>query len=278
MEKFSKLDNYTDDELIIIVFLDSENWQKEAVEYAKKLLAKREISDDFARSRLKEIESESIELWNKELERRRVESYGIIELILMPLFWFGMLFKGWSLARDGYVRMRKQRLIGIAVGILFYGFIILEANISYDRINQKEIDEIIQLQISDSIALENIDWSGIYVFVDTIHNQDSKLIWTFIINKNGIDHYATLFISGGKNGDTIKGQCVIKNDELEFYPDSTMQLSIEMQISYYSRLFSLIDNNNELLTYWGKLEPRVNTNYKELGKYFKKTKAADIGS
>jgi len=275
MKKFIKLNEYTDDDLIIIVFIDSEHWQKAAVEYAKQLLIDREITNDYAKSRIKEIEKESIELWNRELEERKVESFGIIELILMPLFWFKYILKDWYLAKEGYYRMRKQRLLGIGIGLIFYSFIIAEASYTSKEREQEKTNEITQLNISDSIAFAKIDWSGTYVFVDSSLQKDNKLVWTLIIQKKELQHNATLSILNNNQTDIIKGQGVIKNEEFEFYPDSTYQLLSGKKISYYDRLISLIKKNESLLTYWGKLEPFSNKNYNELGNYFKKTTAAN---
>jgi hypothetical protein len=53
MKQFPRINEYSDDELIIIVYNDKENWQKEAIIYAKKLLIDRGISEEYSKARIK---------------------------------------------------------------------------------------------------------------------------------------------------------------------------------------------------------------------------------
>ncbi len=52
MKRYRNLEEYSTDDLIIIVYAESEHWQKKAVDYAKYLLEKRGITVDSAKSRL----------------------------------------------------------------------------------------------------------------------------------------------------------------------------------------------------------------------------------
>lgn len=255
MKKFENLKEYTSDELILIVYQDFDDWQTEAVLYAKDLLKKRGISENSSQIRLKEILEENELLWRKELEEREIESYHIIAIFLMALLWFKHIFKDWHLGRDGYIKMRKQRLYSIGGGIIFYMIIILFSSLEFDKNEQLRINNIDQSAVTDSIAKSKIDWSGAYIFNDTGSDQKHRLIWELIVSKNQNEHKATLNLI--KEDETFIIVCIglIKNKNLEIFPDSTYMVFNNQKISYYDRLFTLVRDDNDIYTRWDILSP-----------------------
>ncbi|MEI7595556.1 MAG: hypothetical protein WCK02_07405 [Bacteroidota bacterium] len=58
------------------------------------------------------------------------EDFSITEKFLMIFFWFrAVLIGDWNLRKDGYTLKHRNRLICIAIGILFYSIIVLYANV-----------------------------------------------------------------------------------------------------------------------------------------------------
>jgi hypothetical protein len=48
---------------------------------------------------------------------------------------------------------------------------------------------------------------------------------------------------------------LIKDDVMEFYPDTTYNLNGDVKISYYDCLFTLGRDSLDIYTKWGKLKP-----------------------
>jgi hypothetical protein len=255
MKKFEIIEEYSNDELIIIAYSEFEDWQKEAVAYAKELLLKRGFTKNKAKERLKELFKENELLWTKELVKRKEENYTIIDFVLTALFWFGAIFRDWELAKEGYVKMRRQRLFAIGIGILFHTLLIIYASFAYDIQEQERINEINQTAIKDSIIIQKIDWSGTYVFVDTLPNQKQKIIWELIIRKTQGKHKAILSLANKSESISIDCVGLIKPDKLEIFPDSTYTIFNNQTISYYDRLFSLTRDNNDIYTTWVNMSP-----------------------
>lgn len=255
MKKFKNLEELSDDDLIMIVYEEEEYWQKEAVDYAIFLLEKRGIKDDFGKKRIIEIRKEIEALREIELEERKKESYGVLEMVFMSFFWFNFVLSDWYLNRNGYAIKRKQRLIAIGSGILFYLLIMLNAYFSFDVETQERIDEIIELERMDSISKSKIDWSGLYVFVDTSKNVEDKIIWELNVEKYKSDHSVKLRLMHNSTSLTISCVGLIKKGEFEFYPDTTYVLFNGQEISYYNRLFTLIKDDETIKTNWGKMRP-----------------------
>lgn len=239
MSKFENLDEYSSDELIIIAYSEFDDWQDEAVTYAKDLLIKRGFNKKKAKERLTELVKEDQLLWTKELEKRKEENYTIIDFVLTAVFWFRAIFRDWDLAKKGYLKMRKQRLYAIGSGILIYSLLIISSNFTFDIQDQERINEINQTAIRDSIIIQKINWSGTYVFVDTLPRQTQKIVWELIVSKTQDKHKAVLRLINKSESISIDCVGLIKPDRLEIFPDSTYTIFNNQTISYYDRLFSL---------------------------------------
>lgn len=267
MDKFNRLEDYSDDELIVIVYYEyeKEEWQKEAVDYAKYLLLERGISDDFAQIRIKEIVNEFDLSCENEFESRKLESFSIHELIYMFFFWPRCIIWDWFLNRNGYAKKRKQRLYAIGGGILFYSITVLIIVINADKMEGKRIQEINQKAKVDSISMSKIDWSGHYIFLDTTQGQTRKMVWELNVQKSKLGHTAKLKLID-KN-ETILISCVglVKKDGFEFYPDTTYLLYNGLTISYYDRLFTFGRDSNKIFTSWDKMQPFYLSKYNGIG-------------
>lgn len=269
MKQFPKLKEYSDDELIMIIYGDEELWQKEAIVYARKLLKERGISEEYSKARIKEIEKEIDILWKKELKEREIQGYGIIQLIFMTLLWPKYILWDWHLKRDGYVRMRNQRLFAIGIGFLMTLLLVFYANITYDENQKERIAEINRIAEQDSLALSKIDWSGTYTFVDSSARSEEKITWNLILSKEQGKHTGTLTIKAKSASTVISCIGLVKQDMLEFYPDTTYEWLDGSKISYYDRLFTFGRDSVSIFTKWEKLNP-VNSGNRKLEDYFKK--------
>ncbi len=255
MKRFRKLEEYSDDDLIIVVMVEKQLWQKDAIIYAKHLLNRRGITEEYQEKRIQEIESEYEVLWQKELESRKTESYNLLDLILMTLLWFKYIFSDWYLYREGYHKKRKQRMVVIGIGFITCLFIFTKALLSADEIEQQRIDEITHLHHLDSLSKSMINWSGQYSFIDTNNNKSKKILWNLILHKNGLEHDGELFLI--KEHDTLRICCIglIKDSTVEFFPDTTYILVDRTEISYYDMLFSFQESEGLIYTKWGKMKP-----------------------
>lgn len=255
MKKFPNLDKYSDDDLIVLVHDEKDDWQEDAVNYAKKLLTDRGLSEEYSNDRIKEIRKETEILWKRELEERKTESYSIIVLIFMTFFWFKAIFQDWQLKRDGYHKMRNQRLIAISVGFLIYFSFVVYATSTSDEIKQERIAEINSLAELDSIANSQIDWSGKYTFIDSSSRSKDKVIWDLELRKENEKHLGTLSFKTKNKIQVVSCIGLIKDELLEFYPDTTYSLNNGIEISYYDKLFTFGRDSLETYTKWGKLNP-----------------------
>lgn len=255
MKQFEKFHEYSDEELIIVVYIESEHWQPEAVAYADFLLKQRGISNEYALSRVEDIIKQSEILRQKELNARAVEGYNVFELIYMAVFWPRYIFRDWFLKRDGYVRKRKQRIYALGAGIMLFVVVFIESRLFMDQINQEKTEEIKRLEKSDSLAKLNINWSGLYVFLDTSVGQGPKIIWELEIRKERLEHSAVLKLIKDATPLVINCYGVIKNNDIEFYPDTTYLLLDGDKISRYDRLFTLVKEKDEIDCYWDKIRP-----------------------
>lgn len=257
MKKFPVLNEYSSDELIIITFDEQDHWQKEAIIYAKSILLERGISEESAKERFNEIQIESEKLWKKELEFRKADGFHPIELVLMTVFWFSYILHDWKLNKYGYKKRRKQRLIAIGIGMIGY-FIIISTSIpskeEYKQTQQAEINRIDSLARIDSLEIAKIDWSGTYVFMDSVeqNGNQQKIEWKIEINKGVENHTGLLTLN---NMEIVNCVGLIKENGIEFYPDTTYNLFDKYEISYYDLLFTFASHENEVFTHWGKLKP-----------------------
>lgn len=273
MNKFEKLEEYSDDELIMLAYYEPKDWQIEAVQYAKDLLIERGYSQASAKKRLEVILRENDLLWKKELEIRKNESYTIFDLVLTGLFWFRAILQDWDLARSGYVKMRKQRLFAIGLGMLAYLLLFSYLLADYDNDEQERINEINRMAKADSIALNKIDWTGVYVFNDSSAN--NQVIWILSVKKTDAKHKAKLTFKTAN--EQIHAYCtgIIEPNRLEIFPDSTFVVLRNQRISYNDMLFSLTRDNHEVYTNWNKLSPYYHSANNGYGLFKRKTSAPD---
>jgi hypothetical protein len=255
MKIFSTLDEYTDDDLIIIVYGEYEDWEKDAVEYAKHLLKERGISEDYAKSRLEEIIIENDALWKEELKKRKEESYNIFELIIMSVFWLRYIFRDWYLDREGYVRKSKQRLYSLFTGIILFSILIIDFALTDGDKNREKLVELNRIAVEDSIVKSKIDWSGLYVFEDTSIAGVNKIVWELRVVKDKSEHNAILKLINEKNELNIPCIGLIKDENLELYSDTVCELFNGTNISYNENLFFIVKDGEEITTYWHKMKP-----------------------
>lgn len=269
MKTFQNLDDYSIDDLIIIVYYESENWQVEAVNYAKYLLESKGITEDYAKNRLLEIDNELDRLWEKEIEDRKIESFSIIELILMTLLWPKFLFNDWSLKQDGFLFKRKQRFVCLTLGFVIYLLIGTYEAITYP-IREKENQEVYNQKLrADSIAKSKIDWSGNYTFIDSLSSQKEKIIWVLALKKTDNEHKGTLTLSNGNEKVSIPCIGLIKDKGLELYPDNNATLLNKVDVGYFDNLFILSERENEIVTIWVKAKPYYKFRNNETGIFTK---------
>jgi len=272
MKQFPDLDEYSDDDLIFIVHDEKDDWQSDAIIYARKLLADRGLSEDYSKERIKEIRNELEVLWQQELEERKLESYSIISLIFMTLFWPRHMFWDWYLKRDGYYRKRNQRLIAIGIGVLIYSIPMINSISTYDEREKERIAAIDRNAEIDSIAISQIDWSGKYTFIDSSSQSSNKIVWNLNLIKEQGKHSGTLTFKTGINTKVVSCIGLVKDDVMEFYPDTSFTLANGVEISYYDRLFTFGRDDLEIYTKWGKLTP-VYSDTRRMDEYFLKNKS-----
>jgi hypothetical protein len=89
-----------------------------------------------------------------------------------------------------------------------------------------------------------------------------------ILKKEQGKHKGTLTIktTGKTNEITCNG--LIKDDLIEFYPDTVYDLPNGVNVSYYDRLFTLGRDSLKIYTKWGKLNPYFSVN-RRIEEYFK---------
>lgn len=253
MKIFKDIDEYTDDDLIYIVYFDQDGWQKEAVQYARKLLSDRGVTEEFVQSRIPEIADDIHLFWQEELYFRENESYSSFELIFIGLFCVQEMFLNWHLRREGYLLKSKQRLWAIGLGIVFYTVSILYPLCWADTMMSKHIKTIHPIVTADSLRVSSIDWSGDYYFTDSSTNK--TIVWYLVIQKEGGKHKANLSLVDSLNALSINCVGVLNEELIEFFPDTTYQLYDDQIVSYYDRLFALKRINSDIHTTWDKMTP-----------------------
>lgn len=255
MKRFKELDDYSIDELIYIVYGEPEHWQKEAVDYASYLLTNKRVSEGVAKVRFKEIEANYQDYLREEYEKRAFETYSIINLIFIVLFWWRRIIWDWHLKKDGYLRKHKQRLYAIGAGIVLYTAFIINAFVSIDTTEQIRVDEINRLALADSLNRVNINWSGVYEFVDTSKDTTESIIWELVLEKLELNHVGVLRLKNKNREHIIKCVGLIKDQDIELFPDTTYHLFNNTTISYYDNLFSFSRDTTSIITYWVKMQP-----------------------
>tara|TARA_R100000655_G_scaffold93352_1_gene134620 strand:- start:88 stop:567 length:480 start_codon:yes stop_codon:yes gene_type:complete len=139
-------------DLIEIVY-SPEHWKKEAVTQAKNELEKRGVT--------KQDQLKILEEWSKEfeeeikkakerLENNKTESYSMIEMVLIfffgPFSLFRLSDRIFTLRDENFYLKFRQRLILLISGSIFW---ILFVFISYQIAEQKRLDEIDKIDISE---------------------------------------------------------------------------------------------------------------------------------
>ncbi len=175
------------DELIEIANYP-ENWNSIAVEQATKELTNRGVTI--------EQQKEVVEKWNaqaekehkREMELRAKVSYGILDLIWMTLRWPYTLFFDWSLKKEGFHRMHKERHYSILAGILLWGSMLIWVNYNYERsqqawqneVNNEDIYEWERNYYSDE-ELTSMRRESIEKVIQKVTENKSKKIPTYVI-------------------------------------------------------------------------------------------------
>lgn len=134
----------TTNELIQIAnYID--DWNIEAVEQAKAELVKRGVSQEVQDKKVSEWNIRAEKEWQRELENRKKESFDLISLFFMTIYWPRTILYDWSLKKEGYVKKYKQRLMTITGGIaLVIAFLI------WGHLNRDERQTELQNEINSS--------------------------------------------------------------------------------------------------------------------------------
>ncbi|MCX2738851.1 hypothetical protein [Pontibacter anaerobius] len=107
------------DELIEIANFP-DKWQPETVEQAKAELVRRGVSSQEQEKKIEKWIRDSKAELKCEMKKRALVKYQPIELFFMFIRLPATLLWGWNLKREGYIKLHKQRLSVIALGLLFY--------------------------------------------------------------------------------------------------------------------------------------------------------------
>jgi hypothetical protein len=169
------IESRENDELIIISFCSTDEWQQDAIDQAVRELEKRGITKDLRKKRMSELESLYETELKQELEIRRTEDFTIIEKFFLVLWWPREIFSGWSLRKEGYILKAKRRLQLIGLGIVLTVMLFAWADYQWDINNQKLIEEIEKTDISE--------WEKNHV-ADTTTDEQHKVDTTE--KKNGL--------------------------------------------------------------------------------------------
>jgi hypothetical protein len=271
MKTFPKLDEFSIDELIIIVYNTSEDWQDEAVDYAKYLLKSKGVTDTFAKKRVLELEKETYKLWEKEIERRKTESYNPFDLIFMTILWPKYLLRDWHLKSHGYILKRKQRLMCLSLGFTICLLVVSYEILSYPSREKEKLNKFSQIVQADSIANSKIDWTGDYIFIDSLKDQKERITWELALEKENNKHKGLLTLTKGKEKVSIPCIGLVKDNGLELYPDKNATLLNKIDVGYYDNLFILCRHENEIVTIWAKVKPYFDLRNNVSG-IFKKSK------
>ena len=143
------IESRENDELIVISFCSTNEWQQEAIDQAKRELEKRGITLGLRKKRISELKSLYKAELKQELEIRRTEDFTIIEKFFLVLWWPRAIFSGWSLRKDGYLLKAKRRLQLIGLGIVLTVMLFAWADYQWDINNQNLIEEIEKTDISE---------------------------------------------------------------------------------------------------------------------------------
>ena len=151
-----------DEELIVIASGTTEDWQQIAIDKAKDILRKRNISQDEQLRTFREI-NKLVDDYNKEvLIQRREEDYTLIEKVVLVIWWPRTIFRDWYLKKDGYELKAKRRIQLIGLGILLTAFLFVWAKYDWEEQEKRRIEEINNVDITE--------WEKTYYGVDSSGN------------------------------------------------------------------------------------------------------------
>lgn len=255
MKKFPDFEEYSDDELIYLVFAQKDQWQKEAVEYASFLIEQRGLTIQYCHKRKKEIHDEIESFNQQEFENRKFEGFSLIDLLLIVLFWPQKLFFDWGLKKNGYSKKFKQRNYAIIIGVLFYLLFFVYACINYQKEQEYFIYQVEEVAKNDSIIKSKVNWSGTFIFEDSAVKSVNEYVWKLVVYKRDAKHIAKLILSSNQGIQDINCEGILDDNKISFYPDTLYVLEKGIMISYYDNLFSLEKYGGRLYTLWGKIKP-----------------------
>ncbi|WP_417611763.1 hypothetical protein [Owenweeksia hongkongensis] len=168
-----------------------EDWNPLAVKFAKNELAERGVSTEEQRIKVEAWDRQAKIEHHKELKRRAVESFGILNLIWMALRWPKTVLSDWSLKKGGYHRKRKERLYAIGAGLLctlaFITWLKHESEISQqkwrNKVNSQDIYEWEKSQYTEE-EIVNFRKEAIEQAIILIQENEAKGITTFLVMDN----------------------------------------------------------------------------------------------
>lgn len=238
------------DELIAIVTLEPEDWQKDFIIQAQNELDYRNISANEIAERAELLKDGFDEYIRMENEYRANESYTIIDLSVEVLFFYHYIFRNWNLAKNGYTKKAKQWKIGLAAGIVLYTFAFHYISISADE-SQIETKQAIEYLIQkDSIRRANINWTGLYTYIE---DDKLKTLWEIKIKKDTL-HTALLSINNSEFSLSLPCAVVLTRKGIEFFPDS-IPTGLFGITSRYDQLFEFEIQKKDTVTWWSKIKP-----------------------
>lgn len=256
MKKYKNLEKYTIDDLIRIAYIESKEWQPDAIKYAKHLLKLADVTDQIVIKRIPELKNEPRLLWQSELLSRPQESFSVLEMADIFLFWYLEAFKywHWRLGQQGFRLKRRQRLITISYGIAFYVCLILYINYDYNKKNEALKEEIAAPATIDSIVLQS-NWSGKYYFADVASNASDSLIWELSLTKISLEYKGNLVCYNSQRTLVIECLGLMKNTKLVLLPNNNTKAWDGSQIGVYDKLLTLDRIDSQITTNWGILKP-----------------------
>jgi hypothetical protein len=155
------------EELIEIANCKDENiWQKEATNQAQKELIRRNVSQEQQQiiiSKKNALLDKKHKAELERLEKNKTESYTVFEMIFLfifgPIIFFNTSFFSnyhtiFTLRSENYFLKFKQRII---IFILSFSTWILYTNYSFKKSEQKRLEEIEKIDISDWKKLHGYD-------------------------------------------------------------------------------------------------------------------------
>ncbi|MGL1884867.1 MAG: hypothetical protein OCD76_00020 [Reichenbachiella sp.] len=150
-------------EELIAIFHFPEDWNQEAVKQAESELLERNISQDEQNEIVERLTKE-VENLNAKIEKeQRNEKYSYLDMFFMCLYLPRTILTDWSLEKDGYTILHKQRLQTIIAGFVFWSIMVLVGINTFDReaiewqneVNNEDIYEWEREYYSDEDFIES---------------------------------------------------------------------------------------------------------------------------